>query len=118
MSNAAEKFADRAERYAKDRNRLRGDGEAVAHYVLNCAERVQLLDDRLFDKVPREAYMDRIWAAYQAVNDYLDSGAPYNLDSPEIPFWGDMLSDMATEDADWDGCPEQVLVDNQYEGYD
>ena len=65
MSNAALKFVERAERYALDRKRLAGDGESVARYVLNCAERVSMLDDRVFSVVDRESCMARIWSAYQ-----------------------------------------------------
>ena len=113
------KFVNRAERYSKDRNRLRGDGEAVARYVLECAERVTELDERVFRGESRESCMARIWASYQVVSDYLSSGAPYNLDSPELPWseYGDALGELASE-VDYDGCPEQVLVDNQYEGWD
>jgi len=119
MSEQALKFVERAERYSRDRVRLRGDGEAVARYVLQCAERVSMLDDRVFRSVDRESCMARIWDAYQVVTDYLDSGAPCNLDSPEVPWseYGESLGELAS-DVDWDGNPEQVLVDNQYEGYD
>lgn len=119
MSQLVEQFVDRAERYSVDRNRLRGDGEAVARRILSLAERVDKLDDRLFYTESRESAMARIWAAYQVVTDYLDSGAPYNLDSPEVPWseYGESLGELAS-DVDWDGNPEQVLVDNQYEGYD
>ena len=117
MSKQALKFVEKAERYAKDMKRLRGDGEAVARYVLNCAERVSTLDDRVFTDVDRESCMARIWGAYDVVSSYLDSGQPYNLDSPEVPFYGEMLSDMGTH-ADWDGCPGQVIVDSDYEGWE
>jgi hypothetical protein len=119
MSDQALKFVERAERYSRDRTRLRGDGESVSRYVLECAERVSMLDDRVFRSVDRESCMARIWDAYQAVSDYLDSGAPYNLDSPELPWseYSDSLGELAS-DVDYDGCPEQVLVDNQYEGWD
>lgn len=119
MSEQALKFVERAERYSRDRTRLRGDGEAVARYVLDCAERVSMLDDRVFRGESRESCMARIWVAYESVADYLSSGAPYNLDSPEVPWseYGESLGELAS-DVDWDGNPEQVLVDNQYEGYD
>ena len=119
MSEQALKFVERAERYSRDRVRLRGDGEAVARYVLQCAERVSMLDDRVFRSVDRESCMARIWAAYQVVTDHLDSVQPYNLDSPEVPWseYGESLGERAG-DVDWDGNPEQALVDNQYEGYD
>ena len=76
MSNQALKFVERAERYSRDRKRLAGDGESVARYVLNCAERVSMLDDRVFTSVNRESCLSRIWDAYQVVSDYLDSRAP------------------------------------------
>ena len=121
MSKQALKFVEKAERYSRDMTRLRGDGESVARYVLNCAERVSVLDDRVFTDVDRESCMARIWDAYDAVTGYLESGAAYNLDSPEQPLYGEMLSDIAGIEAasqDWDGCPGQVLVDNDYEGWE
>ena len=119
MSDQALKFVERAERYSRDRTRLAGDGEAVARYVLDCADRVTKLDDRVFRGESRESCMARIWAAYGVVTDYLDSGLPTNLDSPEVPWseYGESLGELAS-DCDWDGNPEQVLVDNQYEGWD
>lgn len=119
MSDQAMKFVKKAERLANDRKRLRGDGEAVARWVLTCAERVSMLDDRVFRRESREACLARIWDAYQVVVDYLESGAPYNLDSPEVPLYGDFLNDLGNKaaDEDWDGNPQQVMTDNQYEGY-
>ena len=125
MSKQALKFVEKAERYSRDLTRLRGDGESVARYVLNCAERVSVLDDRVFTDVDRESCMARIWDAYDAVTSYLDSGAAYNLDESTrdstSPMYGEMLSDLAGIEAasrDWDGCPGQVLVDNDYEGWE
>ena len=117
MSNTALKFVERAERYALDRKRLAGDGESVARYVLNCAERVSMLDDRVFSVVDRESCMARIWSAYQEVSDYLGSGMPYDLDSPERPFFGDMLGDMGAS-GDWHGCEGQAIADRDYYGED
>jgi hypothetical protein len=113
MGNRAEVFADRAARYSRDRNRLAGDGEAVARYVLECARRVEALSPRAVSDADREAALARIWASYEVVSSYLDSSAPYNLDSPEVPLYGDLLDGL---DADWDGCPGQVEVDRVYEG--
>jgi hypothetical protein len=123
MSKQALKFVDRAERYSRDRKRLAGDGESVARYVLNCAERVSMLDDRVFTSVDRESCMARIWDAYGVVTDYLSSNAPADLDSPERAFYGDMLGDMgavhgnATDcEGDWHGCEGQATVDLDYYG--
>ena len=115
--NQALKFVERAERYAEDRSRLAGDGEAVARYVLDCAERVSQLDARVLPDAQREQFMARIWSAYEVVSDWLDSSRPYNLDSPEHPLYGDVLGDLGGS-GEWDGCPGQVLVDAQYEGHD
>lgn len=124
MHKSALKFVERAERYSLDRKRLAGDGEAVARYVLNCAERLSTLDDRLFSVGERESAMARVWDAYQVVCDYLCSGMPYDLDSPERPFFGDMLSDMGARgsaadfDGDWHGCEGQAIADLDYYGAD
>ena len=81
-----------------------------------------MLDDRVFISVDRESCLTRIWGAYQVVSDYLDSRAPFDLDSPERAFYGDMLSDMgamgqATDfDGDWHGCEGQAIVDHDYYG--
>ena len=82
-----------------------------------------MLDDRVFTSVDRESCLSRIWDAYQVVSDYLDSGLPIDLDSPERPFYGDMLSDMGTNhgkatdfDGDWHGCEGQATVDRDYYG--
>ena len=113
MGNRAKAFADKAVRYSKDRTRLAGDGESVARYVLNCAERVLALDPRAVSNADRESSLARIYAAYEVVSAYLDSSAPYNLDSPEAPVYGEVLEGL---DDDWDGCPGQVEVDRVYEG--
>ena len=113
MGNRAKAFADKAVRYSKDRTRLAGDGESVARYVLNCAERVLALDPRAVSDADRESSLARIYAAYEVVSAYLDSSAPYNLDSPEVPVYGEVLEGL---DGDWDGCPGQVEVDRVYEG--
>ena len=113
MGNRAAGFADKAVRYSKDRTRLAGDGESVARYVLECALRVEALDPRAVSDEDREASLTRIYEAYDVVSSYLDSSAPYNLDSPEVPMYGDYLEGLG---GDWDGCPAQVEVDRVYEG--
>ena len=117
MKNRALDFTVRAEKYAKNFKALAHDGENIAHRIINLAEKVSRLDSRVVNDADRESYLARIWAAYGAVTDYLDSSAPYNLGIPEEPFYGEMLSDMATN-ADFDGCPGQVIVDNDYHGWD
>lgn len=116
--NQALKFVERAERYAKDRRRMAGDGEAVAGYILNCAERVQSLDKRMLSDDVREQLLARIWSAYQVATDWLESRAPHHLDCPERYFYGDMLDQGFGSGGDWDGCPEQVRVDADYHGVD
>ena len=113
MANRAKAFADKAVRYSNDRRRLAGDGESVARYVLECAHRVQALDPRAVSDADRESSLARIYHAYEVVCSYLDSGAPYNLGSPERPLYGEVLEGL---DTDWDGCPGQVEVDRVYEG--
>ena len=119
MVNRAKAFADKAVRYSKDRTRLAGDGEAVARYVLNCAERVAALDPRAVSDADRESSLARIYSAYEVVSAYLDSNAPFDLDCPEVGF-GSCIHGVDTDGGyysdDWDGCPGQVEVDRVYEG--
>ena len=121
MTSRAMKLVTSAENYAKNRVKLAHEGETIADRVLTLADRVSKLDERVFTDISREDCMTRIWDAYSTVTDYLDSGAPYNLGSPEQPLYGEMLSDIAgieAENADWDGCPGQVIVDNEYDGFE
>ena len=113
MGNRAKAFADKAVRYSRNRKYLSHRGEDVARYVLDCALRVEALDPRAVSDEDREASLTRIYDAYEVVSSYLDSSAPYNLDSPEVPMYGDYLDGL---DGDWDGCPAQVHVDRVYEG--
>jgi hypothetical protein len=116
MSRAL-KFTESAERYANNKKALLHDAESLAHRIINLAERVSLLDSKVVSDDDRESYMTRIWDAYGAVTNHLNSDKPYNLSDPEIPFFGDMLGDMGTY-ADWDGCLGQVIVDQDYEGWE
>ena len=113
MANRAKAFADTAVRYSKDRTALAHRGEAIAGRVLSLAHRVQALDPSVVSDADRESSLARIYHAYEVVCSYLDSGAPYNLDSPERPLYGEVLDGL---DVDWDGCPGQVEVDRVYEG--
>lgn len=113
MVNRAKAFADKAVRLSRNRTELAWEGEAVANRVLECAHRVLALDPRVVSDEDRESSLARIYAAYEVVSAYLDSSAPYNLGSPEVPLYGEVLECL---DDDWDGCPGQVEVDRVYEG--
>lgn len=120
MVNRAKGFADKAERYSRDRRRMAGDGEAVARRILACAERVEALDPRAASDSDRAAALARIWDAYAVVCAWLDSNAPHDLDSPEVPF-GSYIEGVDSNGGyyspEWDGCPAQVHVDLVYEGH-
>ena len=115
-------FVEKAERYAKDRRRMAGNGDGVAGYILDCAERVTALDARVLPADVREAFLARIWAAYGVVTDYLESSAPNSLDRKERLLYGEVLDQVAANewayDSDWDGCKGQVQVDSDYHGGD
>lgn len=119
MGNRAEVFAGKAERAARDRTALAHRGEAIANRVLECARRVEALSPRAVSDADREAALARIWASYEVVSSYLDSSAPFDLDSPEVGF-GSYIDDVHNDGSyysdDWDGCPAQVEVDRVYEG--
>ena len=119
MANRAKAFADTAVRYSKDRTALAHRGEAIAGRVLSLAHRVQALDPSVVSDADRESSLARIYHAYEVVCSYLDSNAPFDLDSPEVCF-GSCINDVDTLGGyysdDWDGCPAQVEVDRVYEG--
>lgn len=121
MSDRALKFVETAEKYANNRKALSHDGENIADRIVSLAERMSKLDARVVSDEDRELYLARIWSAYGEVTDYLESGAAYNIGIPESPLYGEMLSDIAgieAANADWDGCVGQVIVDNDYEGWE
>jgi hypothetical protein len=113
MGNRAKAFADKAVRYSRNRKYLSHRGEEVARYVLDCAERVLALDPMAVSDEDRELSLTSIYEAYEVVCNHLDSPAAYDLGSPEVSLYGEVLESL---EADWDGCPGQVEVDRVYEG--
>jgi hypothetical protein len=61
----------------------------------------------------RELSLTSIYEAYEVACNHLDSPAAYDLGSPEVSLYGEVLESL---EVDWDGCPGQVEVDRVYEG--